>query len=331
MQEVLSQQEIDSLLEALNSGTLDVHSTKAKAEYSIKNYDFRRPNKFSNEHIRTLEMLHQHFSRILSNYLSGYLRSTISIEVASVGQMIFDEFIRSLPYPTVLSIFSMEPLPGSAIMETNFQFALPVIDLLFGGPGNTVEIDRELTDIELSVVYQLSEQILDSLTSAWKDTYKIEPKIQAIETNPRLQQLYSANEVVALVTLAVTINEESRGMINICFPFMLLEPALSMLSVRQQLVVRQEKGPLERDTQLIKYWIGECDVKLEVVIGTTDITIEEFLQIQTGDVLLLDQNINNDLILNVEGLSKFGVQAGAVKRQKAVQIVSLKEGENKNA
>lgn len=327
MQDVLSQQEIDSLLQALNSGTLDLEKTK-EAKPEAKNYDFRRPNKFSKEHLRTLEMVHQHFARLLSNFLSGYLRSSINIEIASVGQMIYDEFIRSVPSPTVLTVFSVDPLPGSALMETNIQFALPVIDLLFGGSGSTLELERELTDIELTVLQKLYSKILEHLGLAWKEIYEISPSIQHIETNPRMHQLYSANEVVALVTFTVAVNEETRGMINICLPFMVLEPAMSMLSIRQQFQVRQEKGPSEKDLQAIKYWFGESEVELDVNLGSSDITIEEFLQLQTGDILVLERKITQDLVLNVETIPKFGVQTGAVNSQKAVQIVSLKEGEN---
>lgn len=332
MQEILTQQEIDSLLEALNAGTIELEETKrAEKEASIKNYDFRRPNKFSKEHLRTLEMLHQHFARLLSNFLSGYLRADIHIEVASVGQIIYEEFIRSLPSPTVLTIFSAAPLPGSALMETNIQFALPAIDLLFGGSGTSLEIERDLTDIELAVMRKLNAKILENLASTWKEIYEITPEIQHIETTPRMQQLYSANEVVALITFTVTINEEIRGTINICLPFMVLEPVISLLSMRQQFQVRQDRGSVEKDLQLIKYWLGESEVELEVNLGGTDITVEEFLQLQVGDILVLEQKMNQDLILKVEGVPKFGVQAGAVKNQKAVQVVSLREGENKDA
>lgn len=329
MQDVLSQQEIDSLLEALNSGTLDLEETqKAELEAVVKSYDFRRPNKFSKEHLQTLEMLYQHFARMLSNFLSGYLRADINIEVASVGQIIYDEFIRSLPSPTVLTVFSPKPLPGSALMETNLQFVLPVVDLLFGGSGQSLEMDRELTDIELAVLRKLNQKILDNMASTWKDIYEISPEVQHIETNPRMQQLYSANEVVALVTLTAAINEETKGMINICLPFMVLEPVLSLLSVRQQFQVRQDRGYSEREKKLVKYWLGEVELDLEVNLGETDITVEEFLQLQVGDVLVLERKIDQDLVLKVEGLPKFGVQAGTLESHKAVQVVSLKEGES---
>ncbi|MCF8009918.1 MAG: flagellar motor switch protein FliM [Clostridiales bacterium] len=331
MQEVLSQQEIDSLLNALDQGAVTPEETGAdQQDVEAKNYDFRRPNKFSRDHLRTLEMLHQHFARVLSNFLSGYLRSSVNVEFASAAQIIYDEFIRSVPSPTVLTVFTPSPLTGSALMETNIHFVLPVIDLLFGGPGKGMDEERELTDIEVSVMKKLNSKILDNLATAWKEIYEIKPQVQAIETNPRLQQMYSANEVVALITFTVGINEENRGMINICLPFMVLEPVMSQLSMRQQFQAHKSREVSQREVELAKYCLRETRVNLEAVLGSTDITIEEFLHLSEGDTLLLNQKINQDLILQVEGSSKFGVQAGQYNNKKAVQVVSLKERENES-
>lgn len=326
MQEILSQNEIDSLLEALTSGRLDVEEVKqTTAPSAHKPYDFRRPNKFSKEHLRSLEMMHQNFARLLSSFLSGYLRSAINVEVASVGQMIFEEFIRSIPSPTVLTIFQCSPLEGAAIMETNSQVVFPLIDLMFGGPGTPTDKTRELTDIETTVIRRLYEKVLEHLAAAWHDLYEIEPEIRAIETNPRMQQLYSPNEVVALLTFSVSIEEEPRGLMNLCIPFIVLEPVISKLSVRQQFI-RQSGGPREEDLRAIRHWMGYSQVDMEVVLGETYITVQDFLQLQENDVMVLSRRIDRDLDLYVENELKFGVQAGRVNKNLAVQVVSLYEG-----
>ncbi|MCL6477589.1 MAG: flagellar motor switch protein FliM [Peptococcaceae bacterium] len=326
MQEILSQNEIDSLLEALTSGKLDVEEIKhTAAPATSKPYDFRRPNKFSKEHLRSLEMLHQNFARLLSSFFSGYLRSSINIEVASVGQMIYEEFMRSIPSPTVLTIFECRPLEGAAIMETNSQVVFPLIDLMFGGPGTATDRARELTDIEATVVKRLYEKVLDHLAAAWHDIYEIEPLIQSIETNPRMQQLYSPNEVVALVTFSVSIEEEPRGLMNLCIPFIVLEPVVSKLSVRQQFL-RQSGDPKEEDVRWIKHWMGYSHVNMEVILGETFITVQDFLQLQENDILVLFRRVDSDLDLYVENELKFGVQAGRLNKSLAVQVVSLYEG-----
>lgn len=326
MQEILSQNEIDSLLEALTSGKIDVEEIKHTATPSTsKPYDFRRPNKFSKEHLRSLEMLHQNFARLLTSFFSGYLRAAISVEVASVGQMIYEEFMRSIPSPTVLTIFECSPLEGAAIMETNSQVIFPLIDLMFGGPGTATDKARELTDIEMTVIKKLYTQVLEHLAAAWHDLYEIRPEISAIESNPRMQQLYSPNEVVALVTFSVSIDEEPRGLMNLCIPFIVLEPAVSKLSVRQQFL-RQAGGPKEEETKWIKHWLGFAGLNLEVILGETNITVNDFLQLQKDDVLVLSRRIDQDMELYVEKELKFGVQAGRVNNNLAVQVVSLTEG-----
>ncbi|NHM28233.1 flagellar motor switch protein FliM [Desulfofundulus sp. TPOSR] len=328
MQEVLSQGEIDSLLAALTSGELSLEEAKKPPAPAVKSYDFRRPNKFSKEHLRTLEMLHQHFARLLSSFLSGYLRAAANVELASVGQMIYEEFIRSIPSPTALAVFSLNPLEGSALMEINAQVVFPMLDLLFGGPGTSTDQMRELTEIEVTVVKRLVERILEHLAQAWHDFYSVEPEVQAIETNPRMQQLYSPNEVVALITFAVSINEEERGFINLCLPYILMEPVISRLSVRQQFS-RQVGAPRPEDMERLGYWLGFSRVELQVILGETEITVHELLQLQEGDVLVLNRHLNQDLDLYVEGERKFGVQAGRVGQNLAVQVVSL-NGEEMN-
>ncbi|GBF33214.1 flagellar motor switch protein FliM [Desulfocucumis palustris] len=327
MQEILSQGEIDSLLEALTSGKLDAEEVKQSGPVAVhtKAYDFRRPNKFSKDHLRTLEMLHQNFARLLSSFLSGYLRSSINVEVASTGQMIYEEFIRSIPSPTVIAVLQLAPLEGAVLMETNSQVVFPLIDLMFGGPGSSSDTIRELTDIEVSVVRKLYSRMLEHLSVAWQDMFQIEPNIQGIETNPRMQQLYSPNEVVALITFSVSLNDEPRGLINLCLPFIVLEPMISRLSVRQQFL-RQSSGPRDEDMKWLKHWLGYSNVGLDVVLGEVDVSINDFLNLNTGDVLVLNRRLDQDLNLLIEGEMKFGVQAGRMNRKLAVQVVSLTEG-----
>lgn len=324
MQEVLSQSEIDAMLEALTQGNLPVEEMEVGSVPKVKNYDFRRPNKFSKEHLRTLEMLHQHYARHLSSFLSGYLRSNVNIELASVSQIIFDEFIRSIPTPTVLTVFDILPLNGSAIMETNNSFIFPVIDMVFGGSGTTGELNRELTDIEIQVTKKIMTRILEYLIPTWHDIYEIKPEVRSIETNPRLQQLYAPNEVVALITLSVIIGESDQGMINICLPYIMLDPVIAKLSVHQQFI-RQTPADFEENRKLITHWLGQCAVDITAVIGETAVTVEDFLQVQTGDVIVLDKNVDHDLDVYVGESVKFGAQVGSVGDNLAVQIVSLVE------
>ncbi|SFF96347.1 flagellar motor switch protein FliM [Desulfotomaculum arcticum] len=328
MQEVLSQSEIDSLLQALNTGNIPVQELQHAEDTTtrLKSYDFRRPNKFSKEHLRTLEMLHQHYARHLSSFLSGYLSTNINIELASVGQIIFDEFIRSIPTPTILTIFELKPLNGPAIFEANTNFIFPVIDLMFGGNGTVTDLNRELTDIEIQVTKKIMNRILEYLVPTWKDIVEIKPEVRTIETNPRLQQLYSPNEVVALLTFTITLGENDQGMMNLCLPYMVLDEVVSMLSVRQQFV-RQFSSATKDDYDKLLHWLGYSAIEITAVIGEAEIQVEDFLQIQVGDVVVLDRNVNNDLDVYIGDKLKFGAQVGSVGDKLAIQVVSLFEGE----
>lgn len=288
MQEILSQNEIDAMLQALTDGNLPVDEIESTMAPKVKNYDFRRPNKFSKEHLRTLEMLHQHYARHLSSFLFGYLRSNVNIELVSVSQIIFDEFIRSIPTPTVLTVFDLLPLNGSAIMEANTSFIFPVIDLMFGGGGTTGDLNRELTDIEIQVTKKIMARILDYLVPTWQDIYEIKPEVRSIETNPRLQQLYSPNEVVALLTFSVVVGESDEGMINLCLPYIMLDPVIAKLSVRQQFI-RQLPSGFENNYKHINHWLSHCYVDITATIGEASVTIEDFLQVQLGDVIVLEK------------------------------------------
>jgi len=324
--ETLSQGEIDAILAALSSGKVridDLKETKKEAQY--RPYDFRRPNKFSKEHLRTLQTLHDNYARILSSFLSGYLRANVVVRVASVDQFTFDDFVRSVPTPTLLTVFSLKPLKGMAIMEMNPQFLFPVIDLLFGGPGELPRRVRDLTDIEMAVMRKLAAKLLENLGFAWNDVYKVEPEIESLETKPRLHQIISPSEIVAVITFTTVVGDgTARGLMNLCLPHITLDPMLSHLSSYR----RYETNALQAEgdeAQRIQQWIERASISLTVVAGETEISVRDFLQLQAGDVVPINRRVTQDLDLLVEDVAKFKVQAGVLGRYNAVQITSFRE------
>jgi len=322
--EILSQEEIDRLLHAFSSGEVTVEEIRDTGQAGrYKAYDFRRPNKFSKDQLKHLQTLHDNFARILSSYLSGYMRATFGVHVSSVEQYTFDEFMRSVPTPTVLTVFSLKPLKGVAVLETNAEFLFPVIDLLLGGPGTPPKKVRDLTEIELALVRKFAGKLLESLRMAWHDIYRIEPAVESIETNPRLQRITSPGEVVAVITFQTTISNNSAGPINLCLPHSLLEPVLADLTSYRQYGASGESS--ETEQRLLAEWLQGATVNLSVSVGDTVISVRDFLQLQEGDVLPLDRRFKQDLDLFIEGELKYKVQAGTLGRFMAVQITSLAE------
>jgi flagellar motor switch protein FliM len=323
--EILSQAEIDALLSAVSTGQVVAEEfAEREREQTYKPYDFRRPNKFSKEQLRTLQALHDNYARILSGFLSGYLRANIIVRVASVDQFTFDDFVRSIPTPTVLTVFTLQPLKGMAVMETNPQFMFPIIDLMFGGPGEMPRKVRDMTDIELSVIRKLTKKLFENLQLAWQDVYNIEPQIESIETKPRLHQIISPNEIVAVITFTTVVGGTARGLMNICLPHIVLDPMLVHLSSHYRYVhtALQADGTEER---YMAHWLKMIGVDLSLVAGENEITVQDFLNLQVGDVVPLSRRTNQDLDLYVEEQLKFKAQAGVLGRYIGAQITSLVE------
>ena len=230
MNEVLSQDEIDQLLMAISSGDTDTEEFKPVNDTrKIKIYDFKRPDKFSKEQIRTVSIMHETFARLTTTALSAQLRSMAHVHVASVDQLTYEEFIRSIPTPTTLAVINMDPLKGNAILEIDPAITFSIIDRLFGGQGQAAKVQRDLTDIEQSVMEGIIVRILANMREAWTQVIDLRPRLGQIETNPQFAQIVPPSEMVVLVTLETKIGEE-EGMMNFCIPYITIEPIISKLS-----------------------------------------------------------------------------------------------------
>lgn len=229
MTEILTQDELNALLSAIATGEVDsVDYVAARERRKVKIYDFRRPDKFSREQIRTLQMIHETFARLAATTLSARLRSQVSVHVASVDQLTFEEFIRSIPNPATMAVINMDPLAGSAVMELVPVISFVIIDRLFGGQGEVMKLNRELTDIEMSVMEGVIVQLLGGLRESWSLLLDLRPRLGNIETNPNFAQIVPPNDMVVLITLETKVGEV-EGMSNLCIPYITIEPLLEKL------------------------------------------------------------------------------------------------------
>lgn len=324
--EVLSQNEIDALLSALSSGEMDANQLKEEEkEKKVRSYDFKRALRFSKDQVRSLSRIHENYARMLTTYFSAQLRNYVHISVASVDQIPYEEFIRSIPTMTVLNIFSMDPLDGRIIFEINPNIAYAMLDRILGGRGTSLNKIDNLTEIESTIMSNLFEKSLDNLQEAWSTVIDIDPMLEEFEVNPQFLQLVSPNETVIVVSLNTTIGETS-GMINICIPHVVLEPIIPRLSVHywMQNEVQKERKPGEYE-KLTKN-ISSTELDLSVVLGETHITINDLLELTKGDVLKLNQSIDEPLILQSSEEALFYVQPGSQKNKVAVQVIDEIEG-----
>ncbi len=328
MGDILSQSEIDELLNALNTGEIDVHEiNNKKEEKKVKVYDFRRPNKFAKDHIKTLHVIHDNYARLITNFLSGYLRTLVQVEVISVESVAYNEFNNSISNPALLALIDFSPLSGSIILEISPSIAYALIDRILGGKGNSIEKLRDFTEVEIAIIERIIIQTINLMREPWGNVVEIKPRLEKIETNAQFAQIVSANETIALITLGARIGEV-EGMINLCIPHMVVEPIVSKLSTRFWFSNEDKEVPKDVKEN-IERKISSTKVPVKAVLGRTTISVNDFLQLQSGDVIPLDTNVNNNLEILVGELLKFYATPGVKKNKVAVKITEVVEAEGK--
>lgn len=323
--DVLSQSEIDALLSAISTGEMSADDIKKEEEVrKVKVYDFKRALRFSKDQIRSLTRIHENFARLMTTFFSAQLRSYVQITVASVDQIPFEEFVRSIPNMTLINVFEVPPLDGNILMEINPNIAYSMLDRLMGGSGASHSNVDNLTEIETKIMTNLFERSFDNLREAWENIAEIDPILVELEVNPQFLQMISPNETVVVISLNTIIGETS-GMINICIPHVVLEPIVPNLSVRYWMQTNTKEMSPEQ-TQMLERRVKQAQLPLSVELGITDITIEDFLSMQIGDVIQLDKKITDPLLLRVGPLPKFTVQPGKKGKKLAIQIIDPLKG-----
>ena len=339
MSDILSQEEVDALLSAVSAGGEselgslvdsggggggDEKKAAAEPEKALSLYDFRRPDRVSKDQMRTLQNLHEGYARQFSTSLTNFLRTFVEIELVSVDQLTYSEFIMSISNPSCIYVFKMEPLEGNAIIEINPSLVFFIIDRLFGGQGRPSEQNRELTLIEENVIRRIVERSLSDLKDVWEHIGVFSPRIETYETNPQFVQIAPPGETVILISLEVRMQNAS-GLMSLCFPFMVLESVINKLS-GESWMSAQSTSTSETRT-IIEHEMQALDVPVAVVVGQTHLTIRDLLQLQRGDILCLDKPQAADLIIMVGNKPKLAGKLGLVGRKKAVKVTRIIEKE----
>jgi len=321
MTEVLSQEEIDQLLTAISAGETEPDDFRPATDTrKIKIYDFKRPDKFSKEQIRTVSIMHETFARLTTTALSANLRSMVHVHVASVDQLTYEEFIRSIPTPTTLAIINMDPLKGNAILEIDPAVTFSIIDRLFGGSGEGTKAQHELTDIEQSVMEGIIVRILGNMREAWAQVIDLRPRLGQIDTNPQFAQIVPPTEMVVLVTLETKVGEV-EGMMNFCIPYLTIEPIIGKLSA-QYWYSSVRRGTTTENLNILKDKLSNVDVNVVAEIGNIQIPVRDVLSLRAGDVVRLNNvRVGDPMTLNIGNKRKFLCRPGVIGNKMAVQIV----------
>lgn len=333
MDQVLSQQEIDRLLSAMTNGELDDGVVEEENELSkVKNYDFRRPTKLSKEYINTLHMIFEDFSKMGSGVLSTSLRTNVQLQLASIEQISYDEFIHSIPKFTLLGMFRSQPLNGMQMLEINPQLCMLVVELLCGGleirQTHTVEEDlsdkKAFTDIELAILESVVQSLTEVYQHVWQDIVELDTVVDGLDTNPQLMQNMSPNEPVVLATFTVDVLTV-KTFINLCIPYVFFEGIIDKLSFRNWFDTN--KSDNSEDTEEIQKSLNSVNLEVEVLLGDAQMSLSDFLHLTPGDVIKLDRKITEPLVTYIEGKPFYRVRPGLKDSQLAIELIDKLEGE----
>lgn len=325
--DILSQEEIDNLLSALSPGETTSVSVPGEPQRQkrVKAYDFNRPKKFSKDQINTLQMLSETFTRLLTTSISGILRHLVQIHVVSVDQLTYEEFIRSIPNPTVYSIFEMMPLTGQAILEIDPIVAFAMIDRMFGGDGRPGNPKREISEIEMSVMEGVFKRMLLDLRESWTNIVDLKPSLTKIDSNPQFASIVAPKEMVILITMEVKIGEV-EGISNLCIPTIIIDPIAEKLCAQYifSTITRVEEDTVKEE---INAQMKRIKVPITVEVGSAVLTIKEILQLGINDVIMLNTEYTSNLIVKVGSRSKFTCKPGLIGRRISVVITGQVESE----
>ena len=265
-------------------------------------YDFRRPDRIAKDQLRSIHMLHENFARSLASSLSAYLRAYVMVNLVSVEQLSFQEFTQALPSPTCLVSLAMKPYEGNAVLEMSPAMVFPIFEMLLGGSAKSLlRMNREVTEIEQSVLDGLFRITLNDLKTAWHPVTPLEFGIESYETEPQLLHLLAPNEAVVAVSMEVRIGDKA-GMMNIGIPSIVIKMLRNKFD--QQWSVRKSQST-EQEQARILHLIRSSRLWLDSRLTGPTLTVSDLMEIKEDDLLVLDFAVNRPLDLTVNGKHKW--------------------------
>jgi flagellar motor switch protein FliM len=324
---MLSQAEIDALVNQLAAPEPGALPEMRK----VKTFDFRfnkRLDKFSTNQLQTLRTLHDNFTRLLNNSLSVYLRTRVEATVVSIDQITYGDFISSIGIPSILSIFSMDPLPGSGMVQVDLNLVFSVIDRLLGGPGWYPQKLRDLTDIERTLMQRFMARMLNSYRESWNYLLTLSLKIEALDSNPQfIPRIIPLDQIVAFVTCELKVGDMS-GVMNFCLPYQVLQQVGTQLSDFQwSPSITAARGMTEQDIALLARNVERAPVDVRVELGKTVVSLRDLIALQPGDLLMFDKSVTEPLAATVNDREKFKVFPGVNRDRLAVRVSQIVEDE----
>lgn len=348
--EILSQAEIEALLASLSSdgsaAEQELDSTTSatamretesvsqpemrsapkadRGPISYELYDFRRPDKFAKDQLRTLQMVHETFARLFASSMSAYLRTSTHMHLVSVEQIPYEEYMRSLN-SSIVNVFSLPPLSGQVLLEMELGVVLSMMDRLLGGTGSMSKTSSSLTEIEQAIVESILTRALSDLRSAWGGFAHFTPKLERIETQSQFVQIVPPGDIVLGVLFEIKIGD-LRGAVSLCMPFAVLKPVASKLSAQRWFGASTKKVRGQNAAALVRR-LATTSVTCSCRLGTTHMSVQNLLGLRVGDVVTLDRGPSDSADLLIGGNLKFRGKPGVAGKKIAVHVEHVVDDE----
>ncbi len=325
MSQILSQNEVDALLRGISEGEVEATQQGAALQASepagVVAYDLTSHKKIVRERMPSLEITNEKFGRLFRTTLSSMLRRVVGVSSGRIDMIKYEEFLRSLPFPTSMHIFKMEPLKGNMVFIVESQFIFTLVDLLFGGTGREIfKLEgRDFTSIENNIVKRVVLSALADLEEAWRTIIDVKISYKRAEANPQFAQIVGPADVVMVIPFDLEM-EFASGRVTVCIPYSTLEP------IKDKLQGGYQSDKLESDrewTQRMKEELSLAELGLSVELGATELPGRDILNLRIGDVILFDRHCNDDLDIFVEGQLKFKGQPGVFKGNQSVLVAQV--------
>ncbi|MBW1644812.1 MAG: flagellar motor switch protein FliM [Deltaproteobacteria bacterium] len=318
MSQVLTQEEIDALLQGVSQGEIETESDVAVEEGEVQHYDLTSQERIIRGKMPTLEIINQRFSRNFRAALSALLHRVIDVTPLVTDMMKFGEFLKTIPVPASIHLFKMDPLRGLALVVVESKLVFSLIDMFFGGSGrDAVKVEgRDFTAIEERIIRKVVVAALECMEDAWNPIHDLQFTFVRSEINPQFVTIVPPSDVVILSTYTLEM-EEFSGAITVCIPYSLVEP------LRNKLYAGFQSERLEVDVTWLQRLVNrllEVDVELSAVLGTTTVTPRQLLDFNVGDIITLQQDATEPMRLKIEQIDKFRGIAGFSKGSKAIKI-----------
>lgn len=298
----------------------DIDVSEFKKGYKL--YNFRRPDKFAKDTLRAMQDIHREFSKQISMLLTAYLRMKVNVDVVSVDQLTYDEFVNSMPPSMSVGIFEFNPLPGQILFGITYEVLSSIVDRMLGGKGDASTQYKELTDVETSLTKKVIDIIIKTLNGSWTSIVPVEYAIVGLDNGFQSVQVAAPGEIVALLTFEIQVNEKTFGLASLCFPYPVLETVIPHLTSQH---IFQTKGIVatSEERQRMIHKLNPSMMDIRALFGTCEITLEEFMKLSVGDILKLDDTVNQDLIVKINGVKKFFARPGLLKDNICVKITDV--------